>query len=142
MLNAGHFLFTYLKVYRNRYCGLESVLTSIFEIRVARLSSVVVSRRHPMGRCAINNPRGGDKITALDRSSKYGFPDAVALLLHYRADANLCRTDGSSPLHGAAEGGHAECCRVLLGGRAITWFKINENMHKSHPTNATRRRTI
>lgn len=66
----------------------------------------------------INNPRGAPKITALDRASKYGFPDAVALLVERRAAVNLRRTDGSSALHGAAGAGHFLCCRTLLESKA------------------------
>ena len=45
-------------------------------------------------------------------------PRVLEILLSHRADVNIRRSNGKTPLHAAAEEGNLACVEVLLGANA------------------------
>lgn len=65
-------------------------------------------------RANVNRATRSGKSTALHRAALKGHHKIVEYLLESGADATLVDADVKTPLHKAAEGNNAECCKLLI----------------------------
>jgi ankyrin repeat protein len=66
----------------------------------------------------INNTTSGSGLSALGDAAMRNRSRVLEVLLSHRADVNIRRHNGKTPLHAAAEEGHVDCVEVLLAANA------------------------
>jgi ankyrin repeat protein len=74
------------------------------------------------------NPNAADRRgrTALMEASRYGFEEAIALLIEHRADVNLKSITGRTALMEAAAGKYVDAIPLLLKGGADVYAQDRE----------------
>nr|XP_039249349.1 ankyrin repeat domain-containing protein 39-like [Styela clava] len=63
---------------------------------------------------SVNHTTKSGKSTSLHRAASQGCNDVVKLLIKNGANPRMIDDDGKTALHKAAEGNHAEVCRLLI----------------------------
>lgn len=95
---------------------LGSLPISAGHLRVMRylLENVGLdSMKYDAGTNILDKPSFRDRITAVDRASKAGFPEAIELLHSFGCCIEPRRLNQQTPAHGAAMWGNVECLRKL-----------------------------
>ena len=80
--------------------------------------------RYLLGRVGadhVNHKTSGSQLTALGDAAKTGHADTLALLISHRADVDVRRSNGQTPLMQAAARGSVECARVLIDAGAAVY---------------------
>ena len=57
-------------------------------------------------------------LAATHDAPSHSYDSCVALLVEAKADVDLQKGDGCTPLHAACYRGHPECCKLLMRGSA------------------------
>ena len=64
-------------------------------------------------------------LSALGDAAMRNHPRVLEVLLSHRADVNIRRSNGKTPLHAAAQEGHIACVGILLAANADVKAKDN-----------------